>query len=227
MLHHVVHRSSNHRWQSFLSSFFDHANTRVSTFQSFLGESLVPCDLDFCWSSAAESTSVQILPLLTALTFVPALNYVFKLVKCFANSFLSFPTYDISFFLHTIHDTDLLSLLSESPKLFYRIKSFIYLAFLYPSGKAAFTAIFFHITNKQSQILVTRLPYFTVDQLIWLRLYIYVYIICLVYIVIPYSMQILFASFLHYVWLVTAASWQLPQVTTGPLYFFCGTTVML
>ena len=32
-LHHVIHRSSNHRWQSFLSSFFDCANTRVSTFQ--------------------------------------------------------------------------------------------------------------------------------------------------------------------------------------------------
>ena len=69
------------------------------------------------------------------------------------------------FLLHTIHDPDLLSLLSESPGLFYRIKSFIHLAFLRPSGEAAFPAVFSHITNKQSQILVACLPYFAVDRL--------------------------------------------------------------
>ena len=43
------------------------------------------------------------------------------------------------------------------------------------------------------------------------------------YIVISLSIQNFIASFL---WLITAASWQ-PQVTTGSLYFFCWTTVML
>ena len=66
--------------------------------------------------------------------------------------------------LHTIPDSDILSLLSESPEIFYRIEAFIYLAFLHPPDKAAFSPAFSHITVNGSQ--VANLPYFTPDQLI-------------------------------------------------------------
>ena len=68
--------------------------------------------------------------------------------------------------LHTISDSDILSLLSESPKLFYGIESFIHLAFLRPLGEAAFPPAFSHIIAHRRRVWITSLPYFTVDQLV-------------------------------------------------------------
>ena len=71
--------------------------------------------------------------------------------------------------LHTIPDADILSLLSESPELFYRIEAFIHLTFLRPFDKAPFSPAFSHIsvirsTTNDSQVV--SLPYFIPDQLI-------------------------------------------------------------
>ena len=68
--------------------------------------------------------------------------------------------------LHTLPDADVLSLLSESPELFYRIESLIHLAFLRPLGQAAFPAAFSHITKDSSEVSIVSLPYFTPDQLV-------------------------------------------------------------
>jgi len=70
--------------------------------------------------------------------------------------------------LHTIPDTDFLSLLSESPELFYRIESLIHLAFLRPPDEAAFPAVFSHIRfiYEDLDADVVSLPYFTSDQLV-------------------------------------------------------------
>ena len=69
--------------------------------------------------------------------------------------------------LHTIPDADILSLLSESPELFYRIDSIIHFAFLRDLGQAIFPAVFTHIVTKDSGgVVVTSVPYFTPDQLV-------------------------------------------------------------
>ena len=69
--------------------------------------------------------------------------------------------------LHTIPDDDILSLLSESPELFYRIDSFIHFAFLRHLGQAAFPAVFSHIIIKGSgEVVATSVPYFTPGQLV-------------------------------------------------------------
>lgn len=68
--------------------------------------------------------------------------------------------------LHTIPEVDVLSLLSESPELFYRIDSFIHLALLRDLGQAAFPAVFSHIIAKDSEVVIASLPYFTPDQLV-------------------------------------------------------------
>ena len=68
--------------------------------------------------------------------------------------------------LHTISDADILSLLSESPELFYRLDSIIHFAFLRHLGKAVFPAVFSHIVTKSlSEVVLTSVPYFTPDQL--------------------------------------------------------------
>ena len=68
--------------------------------------------------------------------------------------------------LHTIPDTDILTLLSESPELFYRIDSIIHFAFLRPMGKAIFPAAFSHIIpSRSAEVLITSVPYFTPDQI--------------------------------------------------------------
>ena len=67
--------------------------------------------------------------------------------------------------LHTLPDADILTLLSESPELFYSIDSVIHFAFLRCLGKAVFPAAFSHIVNKGSgEIAVASVPYFTPDQ---------------------------------------------------------------
>jgi hypothetical protein len=70
--------------------------------------------------------------------------------------------------LHTIPDADVLTLLSASPESFYRIDSFIHLAFLRRFRQAAFPAVFSQIvtTQYQYEVSVASLPYFTVDQLV-------------------------------------------------------------
>ncbi|KAF8800188.1 hypothetical protein BYT27DRAFT_7342549 [Phlegmacium glaucopus] len=68
--------------------------------------------------------------------------------------------------LHTIPDADILSLLSESPKLFYRIESLIHLAFLRPLAQTAFPPVFSHIFSKLYRVSIASLPYFTLDQLV-------------------------------------------------------------
>ena len=69
--------------------------------------------------------------------------------------------------LHTIPDTDILSLLSESPELFYRIDSIIHFAFLRHLGQAVYPAAFSHIITKDSgEVVVASVPYFTPDQLV-------------------------------------------------------------
>jgi hypothetical protein len=67
--------------------------------------------------------------------------------------------------LHTIPDADILTLLSESPELFYRIDSIIHFAFLHHLGKAVFPLEFSHIFNKETgDVMITSVPYFTPDQ---------------------------------------------------------------
>ena len=69
--------------------------------------------------------------------------------------------------LHTISDADILSLLSESPELFYRIDSIIHFAFLRHLGKSVFPAVFSHIISKDSgEVLITSVPYFTPHQVV-------------------------------------------------------------
>ena len=69
--------------------------------------------------------------------------------------------------LHTIPDADVLSLLSESPELFYRIDSFIHFAFLRHFGQAVFPAVFSHIIAKDTgEFAVASVPYFTPGQLV-------------------------------------------------------------
>ena len=68
--------------------------------------------------------------------------------------------------LHTIPDADILSLLSESPELFYRIDSIIHFAFLRHLGQAVYPAAFSHIVTRNSRDMVTSVPYFTTDQLV-------------------------------------------------------------
>jgi hypothetical protein len=59
-----------------------------------------------------------------------------------------------------------LSLLSESPELFYRIDSFIHLAFLRHLEEAVFPAVFSHVIMHDPILAVASLPYFTPDQLV-------------------------------------------------------------
>jgi hypothetical protein len=67
--------------------------------------------------------------------------------------------------LYTIPDADILTLLSESPELFYRIDSIIHFAFLHHLGKAVFPVEFSHIFNKETgDVMITSVPYFTLDQ---------------------------------------------------------------
>ena len=66
---------------------------------------------------------------------------------------------------NTIPDADVLSLLSESPELFYNIDSLIHPVFFGPLGQGTFTA-FSHITTKETQISIASLPYFTPGQLV-------------------------------------------------------------
>ena len=68
--------------------------------------------------------------------------------------------------LHTIPDADVLSLLSESPELFYRIDSFIHFAFLHHLDQTVFPAAFSHVITKDSEVVVASLPYFTPDLLV-------------------------------------------------------------
>ena len=68
--------------------------------------------------------------------------------------------------LHTIPNSDILSLPSESPEIFYRIEAFIHLAFLRPPNEAAFFPAFSHISANAQCSQVAYLPYFTPDQLI-------------------------------------------------------------
>jgi hypothetical protein len=70
--------------------------------------------------------------------------------------------------LHTISDVDILSLLSKSPELFYHIDSLIHFAFFRHFGQATFPAVFSHIrlSENQSQVSITSLPYFTPGQLV-------------------------------------------------------------
>ena len=69
--------------------------------------------------------------------------------------------------LHTIPDADILSLLSESPELFYRIDSIIHFAFLRHLGQAVYPATFSHIITRVSgEVVVASIPYFTPDQLV-------------------------------------------------------------
>ena len=69
--------------------------------------------------------------------------------------------------LHTIPDANILTLLSESPELFYRIDSIIHFAFLRHLGDAVFPAVFSHIVkgSESGGVMVTSVPYFTPDQL--------------------------------------------------------------
>lgn len=67
--------------------------------------------------------------------------------------------------LHTLPDADLLTLLSESPELFYRIDSIIHFAFLRRLGEAVSPVAFSHIvTNDSGEVVVASVPYFTPDQ---------------------------------------------------------------
>jgi hypothetical protein len=70
--------------------------------------------------------------------------------------------------LHTIPDADVLSLLSESPELFYRIDSFIHFAFLRGFRQAVFPAVFSHIITDEvgREAMVSSIPYFTPGQLV-------------------------------------------------------------
>lgn len=115
-------------------------------------------------------TEEQLIELLSAQEGVEVLNisHMQQITKDNLRQLIPhFPNLRRLVLLHTISDADILSLLSESPELFYRIDSLIHSAFLRRFGQAVFPAAFSHITTQDSsEVVVVSVPYFTPGQLV-------------------------------------------------------------